>query len=273
MGLARDRDAHCVGTHRFLTYTARDSQLIDTNWARYYFLSPAGFPSIEKAAPGSVTRNRTLARERFESIEIPLPDIDEQRRVAKHLDSVALATHELDQQKTRLAERINALYAALANHDHLSDDEKRKGGWRLLKLGKVMTEAAEETAVQIDNRYPNVGIYSFGRGLFEKAPIEGIRTSAKKLYRIRKGQFIYSRLFAFEGAYSSVPEIFDGLLRLKRVPNVQRRPRRVDRRVHRCRASSSSPVAGTEWFEQRTWGSQAANQAGRATGIPALVSA
>jgi type I restriction enzyme S subunit len=35
-------------------------------------------------------------------------------------------------------------------------------------------------------------------------------TSAKTLRRVRKGQFIYSRLFAFEGAYGFVTNDFDG---------------------------------------------------------------
>ena len=102
IGHATNVDRNTIGTHRFLCYTARDEAEIDTNWARYYFLSPAGFPQIQAAAPGSVTRNRTLARERFEAIEIPLPDIEEQRRIAAHLDCVAGIVNHLED---RLAEQ------------------------------------------------------------------------------------------------------------------------------------------------------------------------
>jgi type I restriction enzyme S subunit len=67
-------------------------------------------------------------------------------------------------------------------------------------------------AVKVDPsaEYPNVGVLNFGRGLFAKPAIEGASTSATTLYRIRSGQFVYSRLFAFEGAYAHVPEEFDG---------------------------------------------------------------
>src|SRR5262249_37190345 len=58
--------------------------------------------------------------------------------------------------------------------------------------------------------YPNLGIYSFARGLFVKPPINGLETSATTLYRVRSGQFIYSRLFAFEGSYGWVTPEFDG---------------------------------------------------------------
>ena len=49
-----------------------------------------------------------------------------------------------------------------------------------------------------------------GSGVFEKPPIEGATTSARTLFRVRAKQFIYSRLFAFEGAYGLVPDEYDG---------------------------------------------------------------
>ena len=72
--------------------------------------------------------------------------------------------------------------------------------WRRVRLGSVMQQAADPVTVTPDRSYRNVGILSFGRGLFEKPEIDGRTTSAKTLFRIRGGQFIYSRLFAFEGA-------------------------------------------------------------------------
>ena len=68
----------------------------------------------------------------------------------------------------------------------------------------------QEVTKVIAAEYPNLGIYSFGRGLFAKPSISGATTSAPKLFRVRSGQFIYSRLFAFEGAFGVVPEHMDG---------------------------------------------------------------
>jgi type I restriction enzyme S subunit len=77
-------------------------------------------------------------------------------------------------------------------------------------LRELMTQVVDAHQVQVENAYPNLGIYSFGRGLFVKPPIPGVSTSAKTLYRTKQGQFIYSRLFAFEGAYGLVSKEFDG---------------------------------------------------------------
>ena len=83
-------------------------------------------------------------------------------------------------------------------------------GWVYVRLGDVLSLALDEVQVDPNADYPNVGILSFGRGLFEKAPIDGSLTSATKLFRIHTGQLVYSRLFAFEGAYAVVDEAFDG---------------------------------------------------------------
>jgi type I restriction enzyme, S subunit len=83
-------------------------------------------------------------------------------------------------------------------------------GWPKVSLREVIRLSQDEHRVLPGLRYPNIGIYSFGRGVFEKSPIEGATTSARTLFRVRQKQFIYSRLFAFEGAYGLVPEEYDG---------------------------------------------------------------
>jgi type I restriction enzyme, S subunit len=82
--------------------------------------------------------------------------------------------------------------------------------WPLIPLRDLLQSADNPVRVRQDARYPNFGIYSFGRGLFAKPGIEGLRTSAKTLYQVRAGDFIYSRLFAFEGSYGMVDDSFDG---------------------------------------------------------------
>ena len=83
--------------------------------------------------------------------------------------------------------------------------------WPMVTLGEVMSLDLDPHPVEAERAYPNVGIYSFGRGTFAKPPIDAASTSASRLYRIRKGQIVYSRLFAFEGAYASVPAEHDGM--------------------------------------------------------------
>ena len=81
--------------------------------------------------------------------------------------------------------------------------------WPEISLAECLRPAGESTPVRADGTYPNFGMFSFGRGLFRKAPILGLKSSATSLTRVRRGQFVYSRLFAFEGAYGVVDDEFD----------------------------------------------------------------
>ena len=82
--------------------------------------------------------------------------------------------------------------------------------WPLVPLGELLTQVSDRHRVEASRTYPNIGLYSFGRGVFEKEPIGGSTSSATQLFAVRAGQAIYSRLFAFEGAYAIVPEFADG---------------------------------------------------------------
>jgi type I restriction enzyme S subunit len=206
---ATERDRGSIGTHRFLTYVPANGE-VDMDYLHYYFLSETGHALIQQAAPGSVTRNRTLAIDRFENLEIPLPGVEEQRQIVARLRSV-LTQVSNGRQMLDHAERLSgALPVAASHRPDISPDQRRARGWRLVALRDVMKMAPDEVPVDPATLYPNVGILSFGRGLFEKEPIDGAVTSAKKLFRISANQFIYSRLFAFEGAYAVVGEQFDG---------------------------------------------------------------
>ncbi len=99
--------------------------------------------------------------------------------------------------------------------------------WPKARLGEVMRLAHEAHPVEPGRTYPNLGIYSFGRGVFAKPPIDAATTSATTLYKVKAGQLIYSRLFAFEGAYTTVPEEFDGAFVSNEFPTFSVRPDRA----------------------------------------------
>jgi type I restriction enzyme, S subunit len=82
--------------------------------------------------------------------------------------------------------------------------------WPMVPLGEVLQHKVDRYPVNADQTYPTFGVYGFGRGLFHKPSISGATVKAQHLYRVRNGQFVYSRLKAFEGAYALVTEEFDG---------------------------------------------------------------
>lgn len=222
-------DEGCLASSRFLTYVPIDGR-IDVRWARWFFLSEDGIELIQRASPGSADRNRTLAIERFEDLEIPLPPIDEQRRIAQYLDATAGASSTVAQLTRRAQELSDALAVSLSARPDLDEQERRSAGWQELELNSVMVQADNKVKVTPDGVYPNFGILSYGRGVFEKPDIDGSRTSAAVLNQVRSGQFIYSRLFAFEGAYAYVPPEFDGRFVSNEFPTFDPNPDLLDAR-------------------------------------------
>lgn len=106
----------------------------------------------------------------------------------------------------------------------------RSTGWQRVVLRDVMEPVVDRVSVEPGRTYPNLGIYSFGRGVFSKSDIDGGLTSATVLNRVTAGQFIYSRLFAFEGAYSFVPDELDGYFVSNEFPCFATDPERLSAR-------------------------------------------
>ncbi len=81
---------------------------------------------------------------------------------------------------------------------------------REVALGDLVASAREAVAIDDAAAYSTAGILSYGRGLFQRPIVRGDEVSYSKYYRIRAGQFIYSKLFAWEGALTVVNREFDG---------------------------------------------------------------
>lgn len=78
-------------------------------------------------------------------------------------------------------------------------------------LGDVLSQARDGVRLEDESEYRTVGILSYGRGLFERPVVKGGDVSYSTYFRIHANQFIYSKLFAWEGALSVVQPEHHGL--------------------------------------------------------------
>lgn len=123
--------------------------------------------------------------------------------------------------------------------------------WPRVPLGDVLRLTLQSEEVRPDCVYPTFGVYGFGRGLFDKPPVSGSEISATKLFRASAGQFVYSRLKAFEGAFGLVPPQLDGRFVTNEFPTFDCVPGRLDQTY-------------LNWYFRRpaTWGEAARLSAG-----------
>ncbi|GAA3623005.1 restriction endonuclease subunit S [Flavivirga jejuensis] len=80
------------------------------------------------------------------------------------------------------------------------------GNWKNTKLSSVLTrnDRFEERCPEKD--YVFSGIYSFSKGILIRESVKGDTFKLKRIQRIFKGDFIYSKIMAWEGAFTIAPE-------------------------------------------------------------------
>jgi len=82
--------------------------------------------------------------------------------------------------------------------------------WPLVKLGELVRQTSRAQPVDAGSEYRLLGVRLDGQGPFHRETIPGSRTAAKTLFQVCAGDFIYSRLFAWRGAFGVVPGGLDG---------------------------------------------------------------
>lgn len=204
----RELDGAIV-SNDFPSFEFRDPDQCDAAFIGWLVKS-APFVELCKAASEGTTNRVRIKEDRFLDQQIALPPLAEQQALVARLDALADKVRQVNEHLDAIERDSLRLLVTMATRKDISDAERHALGWREVPIGSIAKLALDPQKVEAVESYPNVGIYSFARGLFEKPPIDGATTSAKTLYCIKHGQFIYSRLFAFEGAYALVPQEFDG---------------------------------------------------------------
>ena len=101
--------------------------------------------------------------------------------------------------------------------------------WPNVKLGDVMRLDLDRVTVDASVTYPMVGVYSFGRGLFHREPVEGGNTSYKQFYRLKADHIVMSQLFGWEGALALSSEEFEGRFVSPQFPTFRCDEEKLDR--------------------------------------------
>ncbi|MEV0036980.1 hypothetical protein [Streptomyces sp. NPDC050804] len=81
----------------------------------------------------------------------------------------------------------------------------------LTPLGSVLTKSDDLVRIDPGREYSTAGLLNRGRGLFKRPTIMGSETQYTRYNRLKSGQLVYSKLFAWEGALAVVPSEFSGM--------------------------------------------------------------
>lgn len=191
IAVSDERHRDFIASQRFLPYVPVDDDEIDVKYACHYFLSDEGIAQIRRASPGSITRNRTLGIQAFQELQIPLPNIKQQREIANRLDSVFIAS---DAQQSQ-AQLTNQLTASIATGLFA-------GEFELIRLSDLLSEVSRFERIDPALKYRSAGVKWYAEGVFGREAKPASEIKATQLNRLVEGEFIYNRLFAWKGSFA-----------------------------------------------------------------------
>ena len=173
-----------------------------------------------------------LAIDTIGVIRAPSPPPTEQRAIADFLDRETVRIDALVAKKERLIELLQEQRTALItravtkgldvnvqlSHTSSAVFPQVPSGWDLRKLRRVITRIRRPVKVDPDSDYREIGIRSWGKGIFHKEALRGALLEEKSVFGIEPGDFVLNIVFAWEGAVAVATEQETGMVGSHRFP-------------------------------------------------------
>ncbi|MCR4347038.1 MAG: restriction endonuclease subunit S [Sulfuricaulis sp.] len=233
-GIIEEELDGCYVSGEFPTF-APIANKIDIRFLRYWFRLSGTLDRVSEDCSGSTPLTRNRFKEKFFlSLEIPLPPLAEQRRIVARIEELAAKIAEARSLRQQTTAEVEAFVISV--HAKLAAK-------RTKKLGEVLKLDEDAAAILPTGSYPQVGMRSFGGGLFPKGAVAGMETTYRAFNRLYEGALVLSQVKGWEGAVAVCPTELAGWFVSP------------EYRTFRCIPSETrpgylGPLVRTEWF----WG-------------------
>ena len=173
-----------------------------------------------------------LTHNAIKSTWLPLPRPAEQAAIVRFLDSADRRIRRYIRAKQKLIALLEESRTVLINHavtrglapnadthstrSHVFPTAPRD--WTLRRMRSLVRRVRRPISVRPDTSYREIGIRSWGKGIFHKDPVPGEVLGEKSVFRIEPGDFVLNIVFAWEGAVSVVSEDETGMIASHRFP-------------------------------------------------------
>lgn len=145
----------------------------------------------QRASRGTTNRKR-LKESALLALEVTLPSVEDQVRIADRLDALERAGFQAAQLASTLVdlseELLSARFTSLVH------------GSPRAPFGAIASVVRRPVTPAQGDSFPELGIRSFGRGTFHKPALDYWSLGNKRLFRIEEGDLLLSNVFAWEGA-------------------------------------------------------------------------
>lgn len=84
--------------------------------------------------------------------------------------------------------------------------------WPTATMGEIAPLVRRPVLPEADKLYHEIGIRSFGKGVFHKAPTTGLEIGSKRVFAVEPGDLLFNIVFAWEGATAVATESERGMI-------------------------------------------------------------
>jgi hypothetical protein len=191
-------------------------EVVDPAFLAFALASVPVRAQIEQAISGADGLANNLPQSAVRALTVPLPDLEEQRRVARLLHDKTAEIDALIAEKESLTEFLQLYRQAIIDIAVAPVTEDR--ACRSVRLDRLIAEVQRPVSVAPDREYVEIGVRSHGRGIFHKDPIRGRDLDEKKVYWIEPGTLVFNIVFAWERAVAVAGAGEEGLIASHRFP-------------------------------------------------------
>lgn len=185
----------------FPTFRA-NANLLDVRYLEWFGKQSNVWERLRGVARGMGARRDSVHPNKFLSLTIPLPSLEEQQRIVERIDFLADRIAKLRHLRCQVSDSSDELCRSLI----------RNSSTTLMRMSELVTLREPDVKVSPNENYHFAGVYCFGKGVFAGQHKSGMEFQYPRLTRLRTGDFVYPKLMAWEGALGSVPPECDGLV-------------------------------------------------------------
>ena len=207
---------------------------LDKKFAFYLTLTDA-FRKLGEAEMYGAGGQKRVPESFITNLKHPLPPLPEQLAIATFLDQETSRIDALLSKKERLIELLQEKRTSLISRSvtkGLDPSVPMKGSgiewlgkipahWENTKLRRLLTLVAHHLNVEPEYAYQEIGIRSWGKGIFHKDLVTGAHLGDKRVFELRPGELVLNIVFAWEGAVAIVSESEKDMIASHRFPTFQ----------------------------------------------------
>ncbi len=157
---------------------------------RYFSRSSVWEEALGLSAGGTPTSRNRLKEEKLLAMQIPLPPLEEQRRIVACIEELTIKVEEARGLRKEVIEACDSLCRSIIFHE-------RENKLALMTPMRELVELREtDVKVEQNETYHFAGVYCFGKGVFKGPSKSGMEFAYNRLTCLQTGNFVYPKLMA-----------------------------------------------------------------------------